>query len=627
MRTRSKLTEDANLPLPAELPPIEGLEAEASEPNRRPLRTWLWTLIAALVVVLIGVYVLVLGGKAIYDGLRDRALENQSIAREHYALGLAYLEEDEYELAVAEFELALTHDSGLLDARTNLRKAKELALAEVTPTSETRLEAVRSLYSEGVAYYESGNLLEAVAALEELRGLDAEYQLENMQTMLANAHHQLGLNAVTEDRLEDAIAHFNAVLALRPGDEAAQDQLNLADVYRAALNYWERDWPATIQALKGLLALAPDYKDVRVRLRDAYLFYAESLASKGDWCQAANQFAGAVEIMPLESTVDRRDDAEIRCQATVEAPSPTPTARTTAPPPSTTQTTPSTTASVQATPQLEASSTPIGQGQIIFTGFDAVRQRHDLYIVDLAQRDASLLRANAGQPALGPARKKLAFRNFDPFHLGLGVLDLGSNTFSELTDHAEDSMPVWSPDGQQIVFASDKHGDRKWRLYVISPFEIRGEGEEWVFGQKPAWSPDGGRIAYHGCDEQGNRCAVWVMQPGGFNPAQLTTDASDNAPAWSPDGTQVAFASARTGNWEIFVIDIATGQETRLTNHTALDLAPAWSPDGRELAFLSDRDGAWAVHILDLRTGQVRQVIATGEPYPDPFIERLYWMP
>lgn len=627
MSAKRDLADDAGQPVPAELRPIEGLEPKADEIARRPLRVWLWTLAAALVVVLIGIYVLVLGAKAIYDGLRDRALENQSIAREHYALGVEYLEQDQYELAVAEFELALTHDSSLLDARTNLRKAKDLALTQVTPTSETRQDAVKLLYGQSVSYYEGGKLLEAVATLEELRGLDAEYQVENVQTMLANAHHQLGLNAVTEDRLGDATAHFEAVLAFRPDDEAAQDQLNLADLYTAALSYWERDWSATIQALKGLFALAPDYKDVRVRLRDAYLFHAEEYAEKGDWCEAADQLAAAVAIMPLESTVDRRDDAQIRCQATVEAPTPTTTSRTTATPRVTAPATASTTASEPATPRPADPSTPIGQGQIIFTSFDAARQRHDLYIADLGQRDARLLRANAGQPALGPGAQKVAFRNFDPSHLGLSILELGNDSFSELTDHPEDSMPTWSPDGQQIVFASDKHGDRKWRLYVISPFEIRGEGEEWVFGQKPDWSPEGGRIAYRGCNERGDDCAIWVMQPGGFNPARLTTDASDDAPAWSPDGTQVAFSSARTGNWELFVIDIATGRETRLTNELALDLAPTWSPDGRELAFLSNRGGAWAVHILDLRTGQVRKVIATGDAFPDPFIERLCWMP
>jgi Tol biopolymer transport system component len=247
--------------------------------------------------------------------------------------------------------------------------------------------------------------------------------------------------------------------------------------------------------------------------------------------------------------------------------------------------------------------------------------------MNLAQGDARLLWTNASQPAFARGGRRMAFRNMDPVHLGLAILDLSSNTITDLTAHVEDSSPFWSPDSNQIVFASDKHGDRKWRLYVVSPDEVRGEGEEWIFGQKPAWSRDGGRIAYHGCDERGDACSVWVMQPGGFHPARLTTDPSDTAPAWSPDGTQVAFISSRTGNWELFLIEIATGQEKRLTENPATDIAPIWSPDGKQIAFLSDRDGVWAVYILELKSGEVHTIIATGDAYPDPFSAQLSWIP
>ena len=155
------------------------------------------------------------------------------------------------------------------------------------------------------------------------------------------------------------------------------------------------------------------------------------------------------------------------------------------------------------------------------------------------QGEAKLLQENASQPAFAPGGRRLAFRNHHPSYLGLSILDLDSQEISEVTVHPEDSTPAWSPDPKQIVFASDKHGDRKWRIYVISPGEVRGEGEEWAFGQMPAWSPrwNGQTVAYHGCDERGDKCAVWVMKAGGFSPARLTTDPSDTAPAWSPDGS------------------------------------------------------------------------------------------
>jgi hypothetical protein len=314
---------------------------------------------------------------------------------------------------------------------------------------------------------------------------------------------------------------------------------------------------------------------VQIRLHDAYVFRGNALAQEGSWCQAGTQYANAVDVLPLESTVDTRDEARIRCQATASPPPATPTARAT------------TAAQATATPGGQATAEPtalaqnVGSGRIVFTGYDKARERHDVYEVDLAQGNAQLLRGNANQPAMSPGGRFLAFRNLDPEHLGLSILDFRSDTVSEMTAHGEDSTPSWSADGQQIIFASNKHGDRKWRLYAISPGEVRGEGEEWGLGRMPAWSADGSRIAYQGCDTRGDNCAIWVMQPGGFNPAQLTTDASDTA--------------------------------------------PAWSPDGKRLAFLSDRQGAWAIYVLELQSGSIQRLIATGDPYPEPLSERLSW--
>ena len=621
----------AQIPVPSVLPPVVGLdEADEYAPGRRP-RTWLWTLFAALVAVLLAVYLVVLGVKAIYDGLKDRGIANQQTAREHYALGMAHLDAGEYELAVAELELALRYDPGLTDAKAQLRDAETKARAQVTPTSEARLSAAALLYQQAVTAYESGKLAEAVTALDELRGLDGDYQRQNVGTMLVTAHYQLGLDAVRGDRLDEAGQHFEAVLALKPDDGNARDQLNLVNLYKAALSNWDQNWPATIQALKGLYALAPDYKDIRVRLHDAHGYLAQAYAAEGNWCAASEEYAAAVSTLSLEETVDKRDDAAFRCQATAEAPPPT----------ATSQPRPTATSPIAAeTGTAEVTAAPIGttgapgKGRIAFTRYDAIHQRYDVYMVDLAQGVATLVQEDANQPALAPGGRQMAFRSTNPSYLGVNVVDLDSKESHQVTVHPEDSAPVWSLDKTQLVFASNKHGDRKWRIYVISPGAVRGEGEEWTFGQMPAWSPvppaggtGAGLVAYNGCNERGDDCGVWVVKAGGFGPTRLTTDPSDTAPAWSPDGKRVAFISARSGNWELYVIDAAGGKETRLTDNRAVDVAPTWSPDGKQLAFLSNREGGWAIYILTVQSGKVQKVIATGDAYPDAVSERLSWAP
>jgi tetratricopeptide (TPR) repeat protein len=617
MNQKKKLPQLDPIPVPAELPPFEGVPEHDVETRSHRRRTSRWTLLLAVGAVLLFLFILVLAGLGIYSGLKDRAIAGRQTAQEHFALGEQYLSEGDYELAVAEFELAMRNDPGLADPEGKLARAKELAQAQITPTSEARRDAAITLYRRAVTHYEAGELDLALTALNELRGLDADYQRANVETMLVTAHYELGLAAVREDRLDDASGHFEAILELHtdsPGEKQAQDQLDLLEVYRAALSHWGQDWEAVIQALKGLYALAPDYKDVRVRLHDAYALSARQHAGQAEWCLAAEEYAAAVAVFSLEETVDRR--AAFQCQAATVSPTSTPTPSRAAAQPSPTP---------QQTPKPKPSASL--KGRLVFPSYDAIRQKHDLLALDLPSGRPRVLLENASQPAYEPGGTRLAFRNLHPSYLGLGILDLSTAQVQELTAHVEDSTPTWSADANQIVFGSDKEGDRKWRIFVISPGEVRGEGQMWTFGLMPAWSPDGLEIAYRGCDVRGDNCGLWTMEPGGSSQVRLTTDPSDTSPSWKPDSSEVAFVSARAGNWELYTVDVATGVVSRLTNHPAADVAPVWSPDGKRLAFLSNRDGVWALHVLDVKTGQVQKIIATGDAYPDAVSERLAWLP
>ncbi len=64
-----------------------------------------------------------------------------------------------------------------------------------------------------------------------------------------------------------------------------------------------------------------------------------------------------------------------------------------------------------------------------------------------------------------------------------------------------------------------------------------------------------------------------------------TGDWNDTAPALSPDRTQLAFASDRNGFWDLYVMDLQTGDVKQITDSPEYNSAPSWSPDAQWLVF------------------------------------------
>jgi Tol biopolymer transport system component len=52
----------------------------------------------------------------------------------------------------------------------------------------------------------------------------------------------------------------------------------------------------------------------------------------------------------------------------------------------------------------------------------------------------------------------------------------------------------------------------------------------------------------------------------------------DAAPAWGNGGRRIYFSSLRTGSWEIFYVDLVTGEEVQLTKAEGYNRYPAWGP-------------------------------------------------
>lgn len=132
-----------------------------------------------------------------------------------------------------------------------------------------------------------------------------------------------------------------------------------------------------------------------------------------------------------------------------------------------------------------------------------------------------------------------------------------------ITDVLVNEIPAsLSPDGEWFLFADG--GD----IYTLN---VDGSGLTYLSGdlaegERPLWSPDGKQVVFTS-DRDGNN-EIYVMNADGSNLTRLTDDpASDEDPAWSPDGTRIVFVSYRDRKQgDLYVMNADGSNLTRLTD-------------------------------------------------------------
>lgn len=117
----------------------------------------------------------------------------------------------------------------------------------------------------------------------------------------------------------------------------------------------------------------------------------------------------------------------------------------------------------------------------------------------------------------------------------------------------------------------------------------------------PMLSPDGEKIAFGALND------IYVLTLGESAPRRITDGPyAKHHPSWSPEGDLLAYATDRGGTMDLWVHELATGEERQLT-HLPMAAAqfPCWSPDGSHIAFLNQFG---ALHIVEVSTGNVQEV-------------------
>jgi len=110
----------------------------------------------------------------------------------------------------------------------------------------------------------------------------------------------------------------------------------------------------------------------------------------------------------------------------------------------------------------------------------------------------------------------------------------------------------------------------------------------------------------------------------------LAGESRDRQPVYSPDGSRIRFASNRTGNLDLWEIELASGRLSQLTDDRAQDWDPAFAADGEGILWASDRGGAFEVWSAARDGSRARQLSDDGLDAENPCVAQdgewiVYW--
>ncbi len=180
-----------------------------------------------------------------------------------------------------------------------------------------------------------------------------------------------------------------------------------------------------------------------------------------------------------------------------------------------------------------------------------------------------------------------------------------------------------SPDGRTLAFLSNLDGPERLLLQDLGTGTVRElvrHGRDTIFGN-PHWSPDGKLLTYSSNFRIGHQ--VYVVDVESGKERRLSPIATGGCePRFSRDGRKVVYVDrGHLGGDASRLVehDLASGKQRDLVAWPGLNYDPVYSPDGSELAFASNVTGEWAVYRQRLSDGQAWRVTFGPGParYPD----------
>jgi len=198
------------------------------------------------------------------------------------------------------------------------------------------------------------------------------------------------------------------------------------------------------------------------------------------------------------------------------------------------------------------------------------------------------------------------------FYIAAPILVIGQ--INQITyNDAQNYHPKWSLDKNFILYTSmDTSNQPALKLFDIKKDSIidintgkKGDHyANWIAGTK--------RILFD-CEDESGKPSIWEFNLENMQTKKIIGDQICFHPCPLHDGRKIAYTSFKTGNPDIFVLDLNTNKIEQLTFNQDTDHHPIWLIDGKKIIFESDSAGNFDIYECDIIEKKIKPLIVTPE--------------
>lgn len=271
----------------------------------------------------------------------------------------------------------------------------------------------------------------------------------------------------------------------------------------------------------------------------------------------------------------------------------------------------------------EAYFSPDGQ-KISFQGVAVGDDEYSIYIMDLNSYKIKKVSPGKGASTcsyFSPDGKKLIFASspkasekstpqrykwdFTPF-MNIYEYDIEKENLTQLTfGPFYNAECAYSPDGESIVFASNRDGHMNIYImdkdgqYIRQITKTKG-----CYNGGPFFSPDGGKIVFRADRDKPHYLQIYTIDVRGENLLQITNNQAVNwAPFWHPTQKSILYTSSLQGhnNYQLFLLNLETHENLQITDKPPFNGLGTFNLEGTKMLFTSKRgpDNTSQVFIAD----------------------------